>query len=104
MAGLSTAHEFSAQREFDPYSLQMPQRGWVATRTRSEWPFGFGRTAALGTRWPGARLQFCFYINPQTYIGAIAFANGNYAGLSMNYSLVDLDSHLMAWFGGLSDH
>lgn len=39
-----------------------------------------------------------FYINPQTHMGAIAFANGNYADFTMNYGLVDLDFHLMEWF------
>ena len=39
-----------------------------------------------------------FYFTPDTHVGAIAFANGNYRDYSMNYTLLDLDLHLMSWF------
>lgn len=76
-------------------------------RNKDGWQQGLGVNGPLDLRgrqlWghDGQERGFssAFYVNPQTHIGAIAFANGNYADYSMNYSLVDLDSHLMAWFG-----
>jgi len=39
-----------------------------------------------------------FYFNPETHVGAIAFANSNYPDYSLSYALLDLDLHLMSWF------
>ena len=38
------------------------------------------------------------YVNRETGVGAFTIANSNYLDESQNYSLVDLDMHLMAWF------
>ena len=38
------------------------------------------------------------HVNRETGMGVFAIANSNYLDESQNYSLVDLDMHLMAWF------
>jgi len=40
-----------------------------------------------------------FYFNSETHVGAIVFANANYPDYSLSYALLDLDLHLMSWFG-----
>ena len=39
-----------------------------------------------------------FFFNPETHVGAIAFANSNYSDFTLDYALLDLDLHLMSWF------
>jgi len=36
-----------------------------------------------------------FYFNPETHVGAISFANGNYPDFSLVYAVNDLDLHLI---------
>jgi len=51
-----------------------------------------------GTMGKGEGSVSALYVNRETGMGAFTIANSNYLDSSQNYSLVDLDMHLMAWF------
>jgi CubicO group peptidase (beta-lactamase class C family) len=75
-------------------------------RNLDGWQQGIGVNGPLDLRgkqlWghdgQGEGTASAFYINRRAGLGAFAIANANYADSSLNYSLVDLDMHLMSWF------
>jgi len=84
-------------------SLMMTPTGF---HTSDGWTQGlgiFGPTDLRGRQvWGHAgedhSCSAAFYFNPETHIGAIVFANGNYPDFSLVYAVHDLDLHLMSWF------
>ena len=78
----------SGYRNLDGWQQGIGVNGPLDLRGRQVWGHdgqGEGSVSAL-------------YVNRQTGIGVFTIANSNYLDESQNYSLVDLDMHLMAWF------
>ena len=78
----------SGYRNLDGWKQGIGVNGPLDLRGRQVWGHdgqGEGSVSAL-------------YVNRETGVGAFTIANSNYLDASQNYSLVDLDMHLMAWF------
>jgi CubicO group peptidase (beta-lactamase class C family) len=78
----------SGYRNLDGWQQGIGVNGPLDIRGRQVWGHdgqGEGSVSAL-------------YVNRETGVGAFTIANSNYLDSSQNYSLVDLDMHLMAWF------
>ena len=78
----------SGYRNLDGWKQGIGVNGPLDLRGRQVWGHdgqGEGSVSAL-------------YVNRETGVGAFTIANSNYLDESQNYSLVDLDMHLMAWF------
>jgi CubicO group peptidase (beta-lactamase class C family) len=78
----------SGYRNLDGWNQGIGVNGPLDLRGRQVWGHdgqGEGTASAL-------------YLNRKTGVGAFAIANANYADSSLNYSMVDLDMHLMSWF------
>ena len=78
----------SGYRNLDGWKQGIGVNGPLDLRGRQVWGHdgqGEGSVSAL-------------YVNRENGVGAFTIANSNYLDESQNYSLVDLDMHLMAWF------
>jgi CubicO group peptidase (beta-lactamase class C family)/ketosteroid isomerase-like protein len=78
----------SGYRNLDGWKQGIGVNGPLDLRGRQVWGHdgqGEGSVSAL-------------YVNRESGVGAFTIANSNYLDESQNYSLVDLDMHLMAWF------
>lgn len=84
----------SGYRNLDGWQQGIGVNGPLDLRGRQVWGHdgqGEGSVSAL-------------YVNRQTGMGAFTIANSNYLDESQNYSLVDLDMHLMSWFEDSAVH
>ena len=84
----------SGYRNLDGWQQGIGVNGPLDLRGRQVWGHdgqGEGSVSAL-------------YVNRQTGVGAFTIANSNYLDESQNYSLVDLDMHLMSWFEDSAIH
>jgi CubicO group peptidase (beta-lactamase class C family) len=78
----------SGYRNLDGWQQGIGVNGPLDLRGRQVWGHdgqGLGSVSAL-------------YVNRESGVGAFTIANSNYSDESQNYSLVDLDMHLMSWF------
>jgi len=78
----------SGYRNLDGWKQGIGVNGLLDLRGRQVWGHdgqGEGSVSAL-------------YVNRETGVGVFTIANSNYLDASQNYSLVDLDMHLIAWF------
>ena len=78
----------SGYRNLDGWKQGIGVNGPLDLRGRQVWGHdgqGQGSVSAL-------------YVNRETGVGAFTIADSNYLDASQNYSLVDLDMHLMEWF------